>query len=170
VSPARAKSSSTARYPHQRALAQSLGVTRAFATIEEMIDAIGPESMDVVIETVGGKSDALTEAVSVVARGGTIAMLGVFDGSPENSWIAVCRSRTDAGRIVLLRARLEDRRFRVCDRAVVEASIAVARTRHAQVQTRRSVARVRGGRRQEIRLDQGSDRTLSKRAFQLSVT
>ncbi|HTK97412.1 MAG TPA: alcohol dehydrogenase catalytic domain-containing protein [Pseudomonadales bacterium] len=73
----------TARYPHQRALAQSLGVTRAFATIEEMIDAIGPESMDVVIETVGGKSDALTEAVSVVARGGTIAMLGVFDGSPR---------------------------------------------------------------------------------------
>ena len=73
----------TARYPHQRALAESLGVTRAFATIEEMVDSIGPESMDVVIETVGGKSDALTEAVSVVARGGTIAMLGVFDGSPK---------------------------------------------------------------------------------------
>lgn len=73
----------TARHPHQRALAQSLGATRVFATIEEMVDGIGPESMDVVVETVGGKSDALTEAVSVAARGGTIAMLGVFDGSPR---------------------------------------------------------------------------------------
>ena len=109
----------TARYPHQRALAESLGVTRVFGTIDEMVEGIGPESMDVVIETVGGKSDALTEAVSVVARGGTIAMLGVFDGSPRIPRIAVRRSRTDAGRIVLLRARLEDRRFRVRDRRLL---------------------------------------------------
>ena len=73
----------TARHPHQRALAQSLGATRVFANIDEMVDGIGPQSMDVVVETVGGKSDALTEAVSVVARGGTIAMLGVFEGSPR---------------------------------------------------------------------------------------
>jgi threonine dehydrogenase-like Zn-dependent dehydrogenase len=73
----------TARHPHQRMLAQSLGATRVFATIEAMIEEVGPESMDVVIETVGGHSDALTEAVNVAARGGTIAMLGIFDGSPR---------------------------------------------------------------------------------------
>jgi threonine dehydrogenase-like Zn-dependent dehydrogenase len=73
----------TARHPHQRALAQSLGATRVFATIDEMTDGVGPQSMDVVVETVGGKSDALTEAVNVAARGGTIAMLGVFEGSPR---------------------------------------------------------------------------------------
>lgn len=73
----------TARYPHQRALAQSLGATRVFATIEQMIDEVGPESMDVVVETVGGRSEALAEAVSVAARGGAIAMLGVFEGSPR---------------------------------------------------------------------------------------
>ncbi len=73
----------TARHPHQRALAESFGATGVFASIEAMIEAVGPESMDVVIETVGGRSDALTEAVSVAARGGTIAMLGVFEGSPR---------------------------------------------------------------------------------------
>jgi L-iditol 2-dehydrogenase len=73
----------TARHPHQRALAQALGATGVFADIDAMTAAIGPQSMDVVVETVGGKSDALTEAVSVVARGGTIAMLGVFEGSPR---------------------------------------------------------------------------------------
>jgi threonine dehydrogenase-like Zn-dependent dehydrogenase len=39
--------------------------------------------MDVVIETVGGKADTLSEAVSMVATSGTIAMLGVFDGAPR---------------------------------------------------------------------------------------
>jgi L-iditol 2-dehydrogenase len=73
----------TARYPHQRALAEALGATRVFATIEQMIEVVGPDSMDVVIETVGGRSDALTEAVNVAARGATIAMLGVFEGSPR---------------------------------------------------------------------------------------
>src|SRR5262252_2097117 len=64
----------TARHPHQRALAESLGATRVFPTIDAMVDGVGPQSMDAVVETVGGKSDSLTEAVSVAARGGTIAM------------------------------------------------------------------------------------------------
>ena len=43
---------------------------------------MGPASIDVVVETVGGRSNALTEAVNVVGYGGRIVMLGVFDGSP----------------------------------------------------------------------------------------
>ncbi|HTO56775.1 MAG TPA: alcohol dehydrogenase catalytic domain-containing protein [Pseudomonadales bacterium] len=73
----------TARHPQQRALAQAFGATRVFSNIEEMVAGVGPQSMDVVVETVGGKSDSLTEAVEVAARGGTIAMLGVFEGSPR---------------------------------------------------------------------------------------
>jgi L-iditol 2-dehydrogenase len=72
----------TARYPHQAALAQALGATRVFATIEQMTEALGTASMDVVIETVGGRANSLTEAVNVAGRGATIAMLGVFEGSP----------------------------------------------------------------------------------------
>ena len=72
----------TARYPHQAALAQVLGATHVFATIEHMIDALGAASMDVVIETVGGRANSLAEAVNVAGRGATIAMLGVFEGSP----------------------------------------------------------------------------------------
>jgi threonine dehydrogenase-like Zn-dependent dehydrogenase len=73
----------TARHPHQQALARALGATRVFGNIDEMTKDVGPQSMDVVVETVGGKSDSLTEAVDVAARGGTIAMLGVFEGSPR---------------------------------------------------------------------------------------
>jgi len=73
----------TARYPHQRALAKALGATEVFATIDQLIESLGPHSMDVVVETVGGRSDALTEAVNVAAPGATIAMLGVFEGSPR---------------------------------------------------------------------------------------
>ena len=72
----------TARYPHQAALAQALGAARVFTTIEQMIEALGTASMDVVIETVGGRANSLTEAVNVAGRGATIAMLGVFEGSP----------------------------------------------------------------------------------------
>jgi threonine dehydrogenase-like Zn-dependent dehydrogenase len=53
-----------------------------FATIEQMTEALGTASMDVVIETVGGRANSLTEAVNVAGRGATIAMLGVFEGSP----------------------------------------------------------------------------------------
>ncbi len=71
----------TARHAHQAALARSMGATQVFDSIDALRDAVGPASMDVVIETVGGKADTLTEAVSMAATGGTIAMLGIFDGA-----------------------------------------------------------------------------------------
>jgi threonine dehydrogenase-like Zn-dependent dehydrogenase len=72
----------TARHPHQAALARAMGATQVFESIDAMRDAVGPASMDVVIETVGGKADTLTEAVAMAATRGTIAMLGIFDGTP----------------------------------------------------------------------------------------
>jgi len=118
-----------------------------------------------------GRPDPFVVVEAAAGRGALAR--AVLDATPacRPALRYVCVERS-----AVLRARLEDRRFRVCDRAVVEASIAVARTRHAQVQTRRSVARVRGGRRQEIRFDLNLDRAgflvggHLERAFQLSVT
>jgi threonine dehydrogenase-like Zn-dependent dehydrogenase len=72
----------TARYPHQAELARSLGATRVYADIDALQND-GGLGADVVIETVGGQADTLTEATNVVGRGGTIVMLGVFEGSPR---------------------------------------------------------------------------------------
>lgn len=72
----------TARYPHQAERARALGATHVVTNPEELLAAVGPASIDVVVETVGGRSNALTEAVNVVGYGGRIVMLGVFDGSP----------------------------------------------------------------------------------------
>lgn len=72
----------TARYPHQAERARALGATHVVTSVDQMLAAVGPASIDVVIVTVGGRSNALTEAVNVVGYGGRIVMLGVFDGSP----------------------------------------------------------------------------------------
>jgi len=68
-----------ARHPHQAALARSLGSTEVFESAAALKDGAGPD-IDVVVETVGGRADTLAEAVQVVRTGGTIAMLGVFEG------------------------------------------------------------------------------------------
>jgi L-iditol 2-dehydrogenase len=72
----------TARYPHQAELARALGATGVFVDAAALRAGCGPTSMDVVVETVGGSANTLTEAVEIAATGGTIAMLGVFDGAP----------------------------------------------------------------------------------------
>ncbi len=72
----------TARYPHQAELARALGATTVYKDIGALAQA-GAVGADVVIETVGGKADTLTEAVTAVRRGGVIVMVGVFEGSPR---------------------------------------------------------------------------------------
>lgn len=68
----------TARYPHQADAARSLGVTDVFDPAE-----VGPGTeasrgqWDIVVETVGGSAQTLQQAIDVVARGGTIVLLGV---------------------------------------------------------------------------------------------
>lgn len=70
----------TCRYPHQAELARRFG-----------LDAIGPDGVDewadehhpdVVIETVGGEADTMTDAVRCAGRGGRIVVVGVF-GTPR---------------------------------------------------------------------------------------
>ncbi len=66
----------TARHPHQRAAAERLGVT-----VLDEADAVawGKEHRpEVVIESVGGVADTLTDAIRVVGRGGRIVLLGSF--------------------------------------------------------------------------------------------
>ncbi|MEQ8857889.1 MAG: alcohol dehydrogenase catalytic domain-containing protein [Pseudomonadales bacterium] len=72
----------TARYEHQRELALALGADRVFNGAAALIDEVGEQHADVVVETVGGHAETLTEAVSVARSGGRILMLGVFEGSP----------------------------------------------------------------------------------------
>lgn len=67
-----------ARHPHQRAAAEQLGVT-VLAEAEAL--AWGKEHRpEVVVESVGGMADTLTDAIRVVGRGGRIALLGTFSG------------------------------------------------------------------------------------------
>ena len=59
----------TARHDAQRSLAVAYGGTPLVSN-----------EFDVVIETVGGRADTLTQAVSLVRPGGTVCLLGVFEG------------------------------------------------------------------------------------------
>jgi threonine dehydrogenase-like Zn-dependent dehydrogenase len=66
----------TARHPHQRAVAESLGVT---VLAEGEASAWAKEHRpDVVVESVGGSADTVAEAVRVTRRGGRIVLLGAF--------------------------------------------------------------------------------------------
>lgn len=69
----------TARHPQQEQLAHQLGCHQVLAP--ENTAALD-RAPDVVIETVGGRADTLDTAVRVVAPGGTIGIVGVFEDSP----------------------------------------------------------------------------------------
>lgn len=76
----------TARYAHQAAAATMLGATTVFGTDREgrhgLRDLALGGDIDVVIETVGGTARTLEQAVQVVAPGGRIVVLGVFEKAP----------------------------------------------------------------------------------------
>lgn len=68
----------SARHPHQRAAAERLGVR---VLDEADARAWGKEHRpDVVVESVGGAADTVSDAVRVVGRGGRVVLLGSFDG------------------------------------------------------------------------------------------
>jgi len=73
----------TARHPHQQELAAALGADRIYPSAEALLKEIGEQHADVVLETVGGSADTVTEAVRVARTGGRIVMLGVFDSDPK---------------------------------------------------------------------------------------
>ncbi len=73
----------TARYPQQTTAAQALGATRCFRGDEEELRAAARQQpVDLVIETVGGEADTLTQAIAHVRPGGQVAVLGVFSKPP----------------------------------------------------------------------------------------
>lgn len=71
----------TARHPHQRAAAASLGADRAFSTsttAEELPALTRDRPIDAIIETVGGEADTIGAAVHLVRRAGKVVVLGIF--------------------------------------------------------------------------------------------
>lgn len=70
----------TARHDRQRERARALGADGVYASADDAARQLGDRAIDVVIETVGGNAATLAEAVRVVRPGGTVAMLGVFQG------------------------------------------------------------------------------------------
>ena len=68
----------TARYPQQAEAARSLGATDVFDPDNVRAGTPAAEiGWDIVVETVGGATQTLQQALEVVARGGTVALLGV---------------------------------------------------------------------------------------------
>jgi threonine dehydrogenase-like Zn-dependent dehydrogenase len=82
----------TARHPQQASVAMALGATRVFsgtAAAGEVSAAGHEQPIDVVIETVGGMADTLSDAVHLARRGGTVVVLGIFATSPSISALAL---------------------------------------------------------------------------------
>jgi threonine dehydrogenase-like Zn-dependent dehydrogenase len=70
----------SARYPHQVAAAEALGLT-----VLPEADVVGwgkQERPQVVIETVGGHATTINDGIRVARRGGRIVVLGTFDKPP----------------------------------------------------------------------------------------
>jgi threonine dehydrogenase-like Zn-dependent dehydrogenase len=72
----------SARYPHQQALAHALGADAVFDSSQALLDAAGPQHVDVVVETVGGHAGTIGESAQIARSGGRIIMLGVFSHDP----------------------------------------------------------------------------------------
>jgi L-iditol 2-dehydrogenase len=79
----------TARYEHQRDLARHLGADQVFADTDELLRTVGDQHVDVVLETVGGQANTLTESIQVARTGGTIVVLGVFEGMQSISGLTL---------------------------------------------------------------------------------
>ena len=70
----------TARYPRQRDAARRLGCDQVVAGHAPAKPARRPS---VVIETVGGRAPTLAEGVRAARHGGTVVVVGLFDGQPS---------------------------------------------------------------------------------------
>jgi len=72
----------TARHAHQAALGRDFGATRVLSESEANVRGLmqlgRTTPADLVVETIGGRADALRGAAWALAPGGTISVLGVF--------------------------------------------------------------------------------------------
>jgi (R,R)-butanediol dehydrogenase/meso-butanediol dehydrogenase/diacetyl reductase len=69
----------TGRYAHQRLLATNAGADQVIAP--EDLGSL-EQRPRVVVETVGGQADTISDGVRRVTRGGTVVMLGLFERTP----------------------------------------------------------------------------------------
>jgi threonine dehydrogenase-like Zn-dependent dehydrogenase len=71
----------TARHATQRQRAVALGGEPLEEGTGVGVGGTGDDDgFDVVVETVGGRADTLTRAIALARPGGTVALLGIFDG------------------------------------------------------------------------------------------
>jgi threonine dehydrogenase-like Zn-dependent dehydrogenase len=94
----------TARYPHQAETALALGAARAVeakeGAVQELLTAFGGRLPEVVVETVGGQGETLSQAVSLVRPSGRVSVLGIFTGAPAlNATLAVLKEVSLVGGI-----------------------------------------------------------------------
>ena len=85
----------TARHPHQAEAARRLGVT--VLAEDQGVGWAKERGADVVIESVGGSADTVTDAVKACRKGGTVLLLGVFTEPQE----------IDLGRFMMKELRLQ---------------------------------------------------------------
>lgn len=88
----------TAKHEHQKERARALGC-------DQVLDPDAVSRLDcqpsVVIETIGGRASTLDDAVSAVTKGGSIIMVGIFEGSPAfNSLLFLFKEATMVGSMV----------------------------------------------------------------------
>jgi 2-desacetyl-2-hydroxyethyl bacteriochlorophyllide A dehydrogenase len=76
----------TARYPHQAAAARARGVNDVFAAddhgMADLRRSGEQHPIDVVVETVGGEANTLSDGLAIVRKGGRIVVLGLFTRPP----------------------------------------------------------------------------------------
>ena len=71
-----------ARYPHQREIVQAVAHAEARGTDATLAADGLASAFDLVVETVGGRSETLVEAAQAARPGGRVAILGLFEPSP----------------------------------------------------------------------------------------
>jgi 2-desacetyl-2-hydroxyethyl bacteriochlorophyllide A dehydrogenase len=77
----------TYRYEHQAEAIAAAGAGRAVPA--DKITSLVGEGPDVVVETVGGHGDTLSQAVGLVRPGGRVSLLGLFPSPPQINALTV---------------------------------------------------------------------------------
>jgi threonine dehydrogenase-like Zn-dependent dehydrogenase len=94
----------TARHQHQAEAAMALGATQVIQADENAVAALtaafAGRPPEVVVETVGGTADTVSQSIELVAAGGRISILGIFTGAVTiNATAAVLKEAQLVGSI-----------------------------------------------------------------------
>jgi 2-desacetyl-2-hydroxyethyl bacteriochlorophyllide A dehydrogenase len=81
----------TYRYDHQAEAAEALGATRVLRD-SELEGGLKRGSLDVVVETIGGKAPTLEQALRLVRFGGRVSVLGLFTQPQQVDALSLMRN------------------------------------------------------------------------------